>query len=64
MKTMFYYYDHAYGEGGTIGHFGELMDFIDNTYDKDRFTIQDCWDSHKQCCKDNDNPIVDEVTPL
>ena len=64
MKTMFYYYDHAYGEGGTIGQFGELMDFIDNNYDKDRFTIQDCWDSHKQCCKDNDNPIVDEVTPL
>jgi hypothetical protein len=47
MKTMFYYYDHAYGEGGTIGQFGELMDFIDNNYDKDRFTIQDCWDSHK-----------------
>ena len=41
MKTMFYYYDHTYGEGGTIGHFGELMDFIDNTYDKDRLIVDE-----------------------
>ena len=53
----YYYYDHTYGEGGAIGNFGLLMDFIDNSYDKDRHTIQDCWDSHKQCCKDNDNTI-------
>ena len=55
METLYFYYDHTNGEGGVIGHFGELMDFIDNSYDKDRFSIQDCWDSHKQCCEDNDN---------
>ena len=55
MKTLYFYYDHTYGEGGVIGDFGELMDFIDNSYDKDRHTIQDCWEGHKQCCKDNDN---------
>ena len=31
------------------------MDFIKNSYDKDRHTIQDCWEGHKQCCEDNDN---------
>ena len=56
-KIYYYYYDHTYGEGGVIGQFGDLMDFIDNSYDKDSHTIQDCWESHKQCCEDNDNPI-------
>jgi len=55
MEKLYFYYDHTYGEGGVIGHFGELMDFIANSYDKDRHTIQDCWEGHKQCCKDNDN---------
>jgi hypothetical protein len=63
METLYFYYDHTYGEGGVIGDFGDLMDFIDNSYDKDRFSIQDCWDSHKQCRRDNDN-IDEEVTPL
>jgi hypothetical protein len=58
---LYYYYDHSYGEGGVIGNFGELMNFIDNSYDKDRHTIQDCWDSHKQCCADNDNPIEENA---
>ena len=61
MKTMFYFYDHAYGEGGTIGDFGQLMTFIDNTYDQDRFSIQDSWEGHKQCCLDNDNPIEEDA---
>jgi len=51
----YYYYDHTYGVGGNIGDFGNLMYFIEESYDKDRHTIQDSWDSHKQCCKDNDN---------
>jgi len=55
METLYFYYDHTNGEGGVIGHFGELMDFIDNSYDKDRFSIQDCWEGHKQCCENNDN---------
>ena len=55
MKTLYFYYDHTNGEGGVIGDFGELMNFIDNSYDKDRHSIQDCWESHKQCCEDNDN---------
>ena len=50
----YYYYDHYYGEGGKLGGFGDLMDFIDESYDKDRHTIQDSLDSHKQCCKEND----------
>ena len=61
MEKLYFYYDHTYGEGGTIGDFGDLMNFIDNTYDKNRFTIQDCWDSHKQCCADNDNPIEENA---
>ena len=28
MKTLYFYYDHTYGEGGVLGDFGELMDFI------------------------------------
>ncbi len=55
MKTLYFYYDHTYGEGGVLGDFGELMDFIKNSYDKDRHSIHDCWESHKQCCEDNDN---------
>ena len=55
MKTLYFYYDHTNGEGGVIGHFGELMNFIDNSYDKDRHSIHDCWERHKQCCEDNDN---------
>ena len=55
MKTLYFYYDHTYGEGGVLGDFGELMDFIKNSYDKDRHSIHDCWGSHKQCCEDNDN---------
>ena len=55
MEKLYFYYDHTYGEGGVIGHFGELMDFIKNSYDKDRHSIHDCWESHKQCCEDNDN---------
>ena len=54
-RTVYFYYDHTYGEGGVLGDFGELMDFIKNSYDKDRHSIHDCWESHKQCCEDNDN---------
>lgn len=56
----YYYYDHCYGEGYKIGDFGDLMNFIDNSYDKDRHSIQDCLDSHKECCKENDN-IIEEL---
>ena len=55
MKTLYFYYDHINGEGGVIGDFGELMNFIDNSYHKDRHSIHDCWESHKQCCEENDN---------
>jgi|TARA_R110002111_G_scaffold217067_1_gene279559 hypothetical protein len=50
----YYYYDHYYGKGETLGDFGKFMDFIDESYDKDRHTVQDSLNSHKQCCKDND----------
>ena len=55
----YYYYDHCYGEGYEIGDFGDLMNFIDKSYDKDRHSIQDCLDSHEECCKENDN-IIEE----
>ena len=52
MKEIdYYYYDHVYGEGGRLGNFGKLMDFIDNAYDKDIHTIQDSWESHIQVCE-------------
>ena len=57
MIKQYYYYDHTYGEGGVIGDFSKLMDFMNNSYDKDRHTVQDCLKSHKQCCKENDNPV-------
>ena len=59
MEKLYFYYEHTYGEGGVIGHFGELMDFIDNSYDKDRHTIQDSWEGHKETCDENDN-IIEE----
>ena len=52
----YYFYDHYYGEGHKLGGFGDLMDFIDESYDKDRHTIQDSFHSHKKCCDENDNP--------
>ena len=61
MEKIYYYYDHTYGEGAVIGDFGELMNFIDNSYDKNRHTIQDSWSGHKETCKENDNAIVDEL---
>ncbi len=62
MIKQYYYYDHTYGEGGVIGDFSKLMDFMNNSYDKDRHTVQDCLKSHKQCCKENDNPIEKDYT--
>mgnify|MGYP003117334342 CR=1 FL=1 len=61
-EKSYYYYDHVYGEGGYFKNFGELMDFIDNAYDKDRHTIQDSWESHVQVCKENDNPIEEVMS--
>ena len=62
MIKQYYYYDHTYGEGGVIGDFSKLMDFMKYNYDKDRHTVQDCLKSHKQCCKENDNPIEKDYT--
>ena len=63
MKEIdYYYYDHVYREGGRLGNFGKLMDFIDNAYDKDRHTIQDSWESHIQVCEENDNPIEEVIS--
>ena len=59
MEKIYYYYDHTYGEGFVIGDFGELMNFIDDSYDKDRHTIQDTWRGHKETFKENDN-IIEE----
>ena len=62
MIKQYYYYDHTYGEGGLIGDFSNLLDFMKKNYDKDRHTVQDCLKSHKQCCKENDNPIEKDYT--
>ena len=55
-KRIYYCYDHYYGEGHRIGDFCELCEFIDNGYDKDRFTLQDSLSYHKERCKENNNP--------
>lgn len=56
IKT-YYYYDHTYGEGFVLGDFGKLMNFIDDSYDDERHSIQDSLGGHKLCCQENDNPI-------
>ena len=53
----YYYYDHTYGEGFVLGDFGKLMNFIEESYDLDRHSIQDSLQAYKECCKENDNPI-------
>tara|TARA_R100001377_G_scaffold19056_1_gene9946 strand:- start:437 stop:628 length:192 start_codon:yes stop_codon:yes gene_type:complete len=57
--VTYYYYDHAYGQGHVIGDFGKLMNFIDDSYDDERHSIQDSLGGHKLCCQENDNPIED-----
>ena len=56
----YYYYDHVNGEGHKLGHFGHFMEFIDETYDFDIHSVQDCLASHKMCCEENDNPIEED----
>tara|TARA_B110000503_G_C6836488_1_gene285018 strand:- start:327 stop:521 length:195 start_codon:yes stop_codon:yes gene_type:complete len=55
--TTYYYYDHTYGQGYELGDLGALMDFIDESYDLDRHSIQDSLEGHELCCQENDNQI-------
>jgi len=60
VMKHYYYYDHVYGVGYKLGNFGDFMEFIDNCYDVDIHSVQDCLTYHKQVCRDNDNTIEEK----
>ena len=61
MTKKYYAYDHSNEDRLTFNDFGVFMYWIDNEYDKERFSVHDTRDSLDMCCKENDNPI-DELT--
>jgi len=54
MSKKYYAYDHYNEDRLIFKDFGKFMDWIDNVYDKERYSVQDCLSSHRQCCWAND----------
>tara|TARA_R100001369_G_scaffold21471_3_gene39000 strand:- start:73 stop:561 length:489 start_codon:yes stop_codon:yes gene_type:complete len=55
-KNIYYYYDHTYGTGEEIGNFGEFLDFMEDSYDKKRHSVQSSLEEFEACCQQNNDP--------
>ena len=59
-KKLYYVYDHHQQDWRNkwiYESFDDFMNFMENSYDKERHSVHDTLKGHLECCRENDCPI-------